>query len=64
VRDAVTRLKASRLADDAEAVRIPGVAGVARERDALDRGIALAPALVADLRDLAMTLGVAPLDVA
>jgi LDH2 family malate/lactate/ureidoglycolate dehydrogenase len=64
VRDAVDRLKASRLADDADAVRIPGEAGVVREREAQDRGIPLAPALVADLRDLAATLGVAPLDVA
>ena len=64
VRDAVARLKASRVADDAEAVRIPGEAGVARERDARAAGIPLAPALVADLRDLATTLGVPRLDVA
>jgi len=64
VRDAVARLKASRLAENADAVRIPGEAGVARERDAEAHGIALAPALVADLRDLATTLGVPPLDVA
>jgi len=63
VRDAVVRLKGSRAAEGADAVRIPGEAGVVREREAQAHGIALAPALVADLRELATTLGVPPLDV-
>jgi LDH2 family malate/lactate/ureidoglycolate dehydrogenase len=62
VREVTDRLKASRRADPATEIRIPGEASARRARDAAARGIALAPALVAELDRLAASLGVSPLD--
>jgi LDH2 family malate/lactate/ureidoglycolate dehydrogenase len=59
----VGRLKASRLADGFDEIRIPGEASARRAREATVGGIALAPALVAELDAIAASLGVGPLDV-
>jgi LDH2 family malate/lactate/ureidoglycolate dehydrogenase len=54
----VARLKASRLAEGFDEVRIPGEASARRAREATVRGVTLAPALVGDLDRLAARLGV------
>ena len=58
----VRRLKASRLAEGFDEVRIPGEGSARRAADALARGLALRPALLAELDGLATRLGVPPLD--
>jgi LDH2 family malate/lactate/ureidoglycolate dehydrogenase len=60
----VGRLKASRLADGFDEVRIPGEASARRAREASVHGVTLAPALVRELDALAASLGVRPLGVA
>jgi LDH2 family malate/lactate/ureidoglycolate dehydrogenase len=60
----VGRLKASRLAEGFDEVRMPGEASARRARESATRGIALAPVLVGELDALATALGVRPLGVA
>ena len=63
VGETLRRLKTSRLADGFDEVRIPGEARARRASDGAAHGIALAPALIAELARLATRLGVVPLDV-
>jgi LDH2 family malate/lactate/ureidoglycolate dehydrogenase len=60
----VGRLKASRLADGFDEIRMPGEASARRAREAAARGITLAPALVRELDAIAASLDVRPLGVA
>jgi LDH2 family malate/lactate/ureidoglycolate dehydrogenase len=55
------RLKASRVADGFDEIRMPGEASARRAREAATRGVSLAPALVRELDDVAARLGVAAL---
>lgn len=57
----VERVRASRPAPGGEGVRLPGDARARRAREARAGGIALEPALAAELDRLAAELGVAPL---
>ena len=61
VRAMVERVRSSRPAGGSDAVRVPGEASAGRVRDAEADGIAVAPALMAELDRLAAELGVAPL---
>jgi LDH2 family malate/lactate/ureidoglycolate dehydrogenase len=54
-------LRTSRVAEGFDAIRLPGEASARRAREAAARGIALAPALVAELEAIAASLGVRPL---
>jgi LDH2 family malate/lactate/ureidoglycolate dehydrogenase len=60
----VGRLKASRLAEGFDEIRMPGEASARRAREAVARGITLAPALVRELDAIASGLGVRALGVA
>lgn len=61
VREHVARLKTSRLAPGFDEIRIPGEATARRMREHAGQGIAIAPAVRAELDGLAARLGVAPL---
>ena len=57
----VGRLRASRVAEGFDEIRMPGEASARRAQEAAARGIALARALVRELDAIAATLGARPL---
>lgn len=64
VHEMTARVKASRRVDEAAGIRIPGEASARRAREAEAHGIALAPALVAELDRLAAARGLPQLECA